>query len=84
MRKRAVKKTVSLQPDVWEYISRHAGQNVSAFINRAVRAHRKQIMRRDLIEGYEAMAADVGQEEELRLWDTALLDGLSDEDDSAG
>lgn len=84
MRKTAVKKTISLQPDVWEYISGQADDNVSAFINRVVRVHRRHTLRRDLMEGYRAMAADVELEEDLRLWDTTLLDGLNEEDDSSG
>ena len=80
MGKTVVKKTISLQPDVWDFISREANKNVSGFVNRVIRAHRRQALEKALMEGYQAMAADKNLAEDLRLWDSALLDGLEDED----
>ncbi|GEM_PF-4440408 len=80
MKKTVVKKTVSLQPDVWEYISSQANDNASAFINEAVRSYRRQRLREAMIEGYRAMASDPRLAEDLAFWDTTLQDGLSDED----
>jgi len=37
MRKKAVTKTVSLQPDVWEYVASQDKDKASAFINKALR-----------------------------------------------
>ena len=80
MGKTVIKKTISLQPDVWDYVSRQAKDNVSAFINQVIRGHRQRRLRKNTIEGYQAMADDTQLAEELRLWDTTLLDGLDDED----
>ena len=80
MRKRAVKKTVSLQPDIWEYVSSQAKDNASAFINEALRDYRKQQLHKSLIQGYKAMASQAHLVKDLALWDTTLLDGLCDED----
>ncbi len=80
MRKTVVKKTVSLRPDVWEYIEAHAGGNASGFINEAVRDYRRRQMRTQLIAGYKSMASRPQMAEDLALWDTTLLDGLNDED----
>ena len=83
MKKSVVKKTVSLQPDVWEYVSARAEGNASALINKAVRSYQRRELRRELVEGYKAMASDPTLAEDLALWDTTLLDGLSDEDNPA-
>ena len=80
MRKRVVKKTVSFQPDVWEYISSQAKDNVSAFINEALRDYRRRQLHKSLIHGYKAMASKEQLVKDLALWDTTLWDGLSDED----
>ena len=80
MKKRAVKKTVSLQADVWEYISSQAKDNASAFINEALRDYRRWQLRKSLIQGYKAMASQEQLAKDLALWDTTLRDGLSDED----
>lgn len=79
MKKTVVKKTVSLQPDVWEYISSQANDNASAFINEAVRSYRRRQLREAMIEGYRAMASDPRLAEDLASWDTTLQDGLGDE-----
>jgi hypothetical protein len=80
MRKTAVKKTVSLQPDVWEYVSSQAKDNASAFINEALRDYRRRQLHKSLIQGYKAMASQEQLVKDLALWDTTLLDGLCDED----
>ena len=80
MRTTVVKKTISLQPDVWEYIVGHAKDNTSAFINEALRDYRRRQVRKAMTEGYKAMASDRQLAEDLALWDTTLLDGLNDED----
>jgi hypothetical protein len=80
MRKTAVKKTVSLQPDVWEYVSSQAKDNASAFINAALRDYRRRQIHKSLIQGYKAMASQPQFVKDLALWDTTLLDGLCDED----
>ncbi len=80
MKKNTVKKTVSLRPDVWEYVASEAKDNASAFINKVIRAHCKQQLENAMIEGYKAMACDRRLVEDLSLWDTTLLDGLRDED----
>jgi hypothetical protein len=80
MKKTAVKKTISLRPDVWEYVSSQANGNASAFINEAISEYRTRQLHKSMVEGYQAMASDSEILEDLELWDTALLDGLSDED----
>lgn len=80
MKKTVVKKTISLQPDVWEYVSGQARDNVSSFINEALRTYRKQRLHRSMIQGYKALASDKRLAEDMALWDTTLLDGLDDED----
>ena len=81
MRKTVVKKTISLQPDVWEYVASQAKDNASAFINEALCDYRRRQLRKSLIEGYKAMASGQQLEDDLALWDTTLLDGLNDEND---
>ena len=83
MKRTVVKKTISLQPDVWEYVSSQAKDNASSFINEALRAYRRQQLHRAMIKGYKAMASDKGLAEDRALWDTTLLDGLDDEDHPA-
>jgi hypothetical protein len=83
VRKTVVKKTISIQPDVWEYISSQAKDNASAFINEALRGYRTGQLHQSMIRGYKAMASRAQIAEDLALWDTTLLDGLSDEDHPA-
>ena len=83
MRRTVVKKTISLQPDVWQYVSDHAGENLSGFINEALRSYRRSRLRRNMIAGYRAMASDRRLAEDLKLWDTTLDDGLEEEDHPA-
>jgi hypothetical protein len=83
MRQKVFKKTVSLQPDVWEYVSAQAKDNVSAFINEALRDYSRRQRQRLLVKGYQAMSSQRQLQEDLALWDTTLLDGLTDEDDPA-
>jgi hypothetical protein len=80
MKKTVIKKTISLRPDVWEYVSIQAHGNASAFINEALSQYRNQQLQKALIEGYQNMAADRQLVDDLTLWDTTLLDGLGDED----
>ncbi len=80
MRKTVVKKTISLQADVWEYVESQAESNASAFINEALREYRRRQVHKRMIEGYKAMASQRQTAEDLALWDTTLLDGLNDED----
>ena len=81
MRKTVVKKTISLQPDVWEYICSQAKDNTSAFINEALRDYGRRQRQRSLVKGYKAMSSQRQLQEDLTLWDTTLLDGLTDESD---
>ncbi len=83
VRNNVIKKTISLQPDVWEYVYGQAKDNASAFINEALRDYRRRQLKRDLIRGYKAMASRKQLQEDLALWDSTLLDGLADEDDPA-
>jgi hypothetical protein len=80
MKKMAVKKTISLPQDMWEYVSSNANGNASAFINEALSQYRIQQLQKNLVQGYRTMAADAKLADDLSLWDTTLLDGLSDED----
>jgi|WetSurMetagenome_2_1015567.scaffolds.fasta_scaffold1066367_2 hypothetical protein len=81
MRKRAVKKTVSFQPDVWEYISSQAKDNASTFIYEALCDFRRRRLHESVVQGSEAVASQIQLAEDLTLWDTTLLDGMNDEDD---
>lgn len=75
MRKTVVKKTISLQPDVWEYASGQAKDNAGAIISEALRAFRRRQRHRNLVKGYKAMSSQRRLQEDLALWDTTLLDG---------
>ena len=79
MRKTVVKKTVSLQADVWEYVDSQSHGNASAFINEALRDYRGRRLHASMVRGYKAMTSQARLAEDLALWDTALLDGLDDE-----
>jgi hypothetical protein len=83
MGKTSVKKTISLQAEVWEYVDSQADGNASAFINEALRDYRRRQVHKRMIEGYKAMALQPQMAEDLALWDTTLLDGLNDEDNSS-
>jgi hypothetical protein len=78
MKKTAIKKTVSLRPDVWDYISKYSQGNASAFIHEA--QYRNQHLKKSLIEGYRTMASDRRIADDIVLWDTTLIDGLRVED----
>ncbi len=65
MKKTVVKKTVSLQPDIWEYISSRAKDNASALIKKAVRSHRRRYLHNEMIAAYKAMASDSKLAEDL-------------------
>jgi hypothetical protein len=80
LKKTVIKKTISLRPDVWEYVSIQAEGNASAFINEAISQYRNQQLQKSLIRGYQAMASDPELAEDLVHWDTTLLDGLDDEE----
>lgn len=83
MKTTVIKKTISLRPDIWDYVSSQAKGNASAFINEALSQYRNQQLHKALIQGYRAMASDRRLAEDLVLWDTTLLDGLSDEDNAS-
>ena len=74
-KKRAVvKKTVTLQPDVWEFVLSRAKGNISRFINEVLQSYHARQLTKDMMEGYQAMAADPKLAEDIKLWDTALAD----------
>jgi hypothetical protein len=79
MKKTAIKKTISLRPEIWEYISSHAKGNASAFVNEALSHYRSRELENALIKGYRTMASDRQLSDDLVLWDTTLMDGLDDE-----
>jgi hypothetical protein len=83
MKHTAIKKTISLRPDVWEYVSMQAHGNASAFINEALSQYRSQQLQKAMIQGYQAMTTDQRLKDDLVLWDTTLLDGLDDDDHSS-
>jgi hypothetical protein len=80
MKKTAIKKTISLRPDVWDYVTSQANGNASAFINEALTHYRSLRLQNALIKGYQTMAADKQIADDLVLWDTTLLDGIDDEE----
>ena len=80
MKKTAIKKTISLRPDMWEYVSSQANGNASAFINEALAHYRRLRLQNALIKGYQTMATDRRLADDLVLWDTTLLDGIDNEE----
>ena len=80
MKKTVIKKTISLRPEIWEYVSSEAQGNASAFINEALTQYRSEQIRKAMVKGYRTMASDRRLAEDMILWDTTLWDGLTDED----
>jgi hypothetical protein len=83
MKKTVIKKTISLRPDIWEYVSSQANGNASAFINEALAQYRSLHLQNAMIKGYQTMAADRHITDDLVLWDTTLLDGIDDEENTS-
>ncbi len=52
-------------------------------VKKTISLYRRQRLARAMVLGYRAMASDRHLAEDLVLWDATLMDGLSDEDDSA-
>jgi predicted CopG family antitoxin len=73
----AKKLTITVEDDVYEGLHRVIGaRRISRFLNDLARA---QVMPRDIVEGYRAMAADEKREREATEWVENLTGDVADD-----
>jgi predicted CopG family antitoxin len=71
------KLTLTVDDDVYEGLHRIVGRRrISRFLNDLARPH---VVRRDIVEGYRAMAADEERESEALEWVEGLTGDIADE-----
>jgi len=71
------KLTITVDDDVYEGLHAVIGRwRISRFLNNLARPH---LMPRDLVEGYQAMAADEEREREATEWAENLVGDVADE-----
>jgi predicted CopG family antitoxin len=71
------KLTITVDDDVYAGLHSIVGRRrISRFLNDLARPH---VLRRDLAEGYSAMAADEAREQEAEEWVEGLVGDIADE-----
>ena len=73
----AKKLTITVDDDVYDGLRAVIGERrISRFLNDLARPH---VLRRDLVEGYRAMAADEERERDAAEWIENLAGDIADE-----
>lgn len=73
----AKKLTITVDDEVYQGLHSVVGRRrISRFLNDLARPH---VLRRDLAEGYRAMAADEEREREAEEWTEAVAGDIADE-----
>lgn len=69
--------TISLDDECFEFLEKVAGDNRSAYINQVLKERYEAWLKEACIKANIEEANDVEYQEELMLWDVALMDGIA-------
>ena len=71
--------TITLDDESFIFLNSIAGENRSAYINELLKQERMNHLKQALLKANEEEAADSEYQDELKEWDTALWDGLTND-----
>ena len=71
--------TITLDDESFIFLNNIAGENRSAYINELLKQERINNLKQALLKANLEEAADSEYQEELKEWDTALSDGLTND-----
>lgn len=71
--------TITLDDDIFNFLNNIAGENRSAYINELLKQERMNHLKQALLKANQEEAADSEYRDELKEWDTALSDGLTND-----
>ena len=71
--------TITLDEEAYRFLNDIAGDNRSAYINALLKQERKNFLKQALIKANQEEAADPDYQEELKVWENTLSDGLSND-----
>ena len=70
------KVSITLDDEVLDFVDRLAN-NRSSFINNILLQEKRRIFMKELADAYRDQANDLGIQEEVSVWDSAVGDGLN-------
>ncbi len=68
--------TITLDDEAYRFLNNIAGDNRSAYINALLKLERKNFLKQALIKANQEEAIDPDYQEELKVWESTLSDGL--------
>jgi predicted CopG family antitoxin len=68
--------TITLDDEAYRFLNDIAGDNRSAYINALLKLERKNFLKQALIKANQEEAVDPDYQEELKVWESTLSDGL--------
>mgnify|MGYP003598324968 CR=1 FL=1 len=71
--------TITLDDESFIFLNSIAGENRSAYINELLKQERMNHLKQALLKANQEEAADSEYQDELKEWDTALWDGLTND-----
>ena len=71
--------TITLDDESFIFLNSIAGENRSAYINELLKQERMNHLKQALLKANQEEAADSEYHDELKEWDTALSDGLTND-----
>jgi len=71
--------TITLDDESFIFLNSIAGENRSAYINELLKQERMNHLKQALLKANQEEAADSEYRDELKEWDTALSDGLTND-----
>ena len=71
--------TITLNDESFIFLNNIAGENRSAYINELLKQERINHLKQALLKANQEEAADSEYQEELKEWDIALSDGLTND-----
>ncbi|MDV6348890.1 CopG family transcriptional regulator [Nitrosomonas sp. Is35] len=71
--------TITLDDESFIFLNSIAGENRSAYINELLKQERMNHLKQALLKANQEEAADSEYQDELKEWDTALSDGLTND-----
>lgn len=72
-----LKKTFSIEEEIYEYLQEIAGKNKSAYINNLIKKEKQSALEQEIIQANLEEAEDIEYQKELADWDITLSDGLN-------
>ena len=71
--------TITLDDESFIFLNSIAGENRSTYINELLKQERMNHLKQALLKANQEEAADSEYQDELKEWDTALWDGLTND-----